>query len=188
MWPGTEPRYSPQKISSSAKCHLFYFIQAGTARYLRCHIFFRFYFQIFVFIYFTLTVMLFSVGTAISIKRHIFLFIVFNQYIWCIALYFSIGFYCKVPENSSFFGFCYWFWLGFISSFKFQYFTLHISLPYFFIPFLIFCVKIRQTSTKWSINCFLLTIFTNLSAQAGYDTRSIFKQSLTGLNSEFSFS
>ena len=28
----------------------------------------------------------------------------------------------------------------------------------------------------------------NPSAQAGYDTRSIFKQSLTGLNSEFSFS
>ena len=31
-------------------------------------------------------------------------------------------------------------------------------------------------------------LFTNPSAQAGYDTRSIFKQSLTGLNSEFSFS
>ena len=30
--------------------------------------------------------------------------------------------------------------------------------------------------------------FTNTSAQAGYDTRSDFKQSLTGLNSEFSFS
>ena len=28
----------------------------------------------------------------------------------------------------------------------------------------------------------------NLSARAGYDTRSIFKRSLTGLNSEFSFS
>ena len=33
-----------------------------------------------------------------------------------------------------------------------------------------------------------LFIFTNPSARAGYDTRSIFKQSLTGLNSEFSFS
>ena len=31
-------------------------------------------------------------------------------------------------------------------------------------------------------------IFTNPSAQAGYDTRSIFKRSLAGLNSEFSFS
>ena len=30
-------------------------------------------------------------------------------------------------------------------------------------------------------------LFTNPSARAGYDTRSIFKQSLTGLNSEFSF-
>ena len=34
----------------------------------------------------------------------------------------------------------------------------------------------------------ILTLFTNPSARAGYDTRSIFKQSLTGLNSEFSFS
>ena len=31
-------------------------------------------------------------------------------------------------------------------------------------------------------------LFTNPSARAGYDTRSIFKWSLTGLNSEFSFS
>ena len=31
-------------------------------------------------------------------------------------------------------------------------------------------------------------IFTNPSARAGYDTRSIFKGSLIGLNSEFSFS
>ena len=30
-------------------------------------------------------------------------------------------------------------------------------------------------------------LFTNPSARAGYDTRSIFKRSLTGLNSEFSF-
>ena len=32
------------------------------------------------------------------------------------------------------------------------------------------------------------SIFTNPSARAGYDTRSIFKRSLTGFNSEFSFS
>ena len=31
-------------------------------------------------------------------------------------------------------------------------------------------------------------LFTNPSARAGYDTRTIFKRSLTGLNSEFSFS
>ena len=35
---------------------------------------------------------------------------------------------------------------------------------------------------------FDIYIFTNPSARAGYDTRSIFKWSLTGLNSEFSFS
>ena len=33
-----------------------------------------------------------------------------------------------------------------------------------------------------------MIIFTNPSARAGYDTRSIFKWSSTGLNSEFSFS
>ena len=32
-----------------------------------------------------------------------------------------------------------------------------------------------------------IPIFTNPSARAGYDTMSIFKRSLTGLNSEFSF-
>ena len=32
-----------------------------------------------------------------------------------------------------------------------------------------------------------IIIFTNLSTRAEYDTRSIFKRSLTGLNSEFSF-
>ena len=34
----------------------------------------------------------------------------------------------------------------------------------------------------------IIFIFTNPSARARYDTRSIFKRSLTGLNSEFSFS
>ena len=33
-----------------------------------------------------------------------------------------------------------------------------------------------------------ISIFTNSSARTGYDARSIFKRSLTGLNSEFSFS
>ena len=33
-----------------------------------------------------------------------------------------------------------------------------------------------------------IILFTNPSARAGYDTRSIFKRSLTGLNSELSFS
>ena len=33
-----------------------------------------------------------------------------------------------------------------------------------------------------------ITLFTNPYARAGYDTRSIFKRSLAGFNSEFSFS
>ena len=32
-----------------------------------------------------------------------------------------------------------------------------------------------------------IIIFTNASARAGYDTRSVFKRSLTDFNSEFSF-
>ena len=39
-----------------------------------------------------------------------------------------------------------------------------------------------------AINTYKVVLFTNPSARAGYDTRSIFKRSLTGLNSEFSFS
>ena len=35
---------------------------------------------------------------------------------------------------------------------------------------------------------FLFILFTNPSARVGYDTRSVFKRILTGLNSEFSFS
>ena len=45
--------------------------------------------------------------------------------------------------------------------------------------------------TVSSINKYIpksFILFTNPSARAGYDTRSIFKRSLTGLNSEFSFS
>ena len=46
----------------------------------------------------------------------------------------------------------------------------------------------RLAVTQTSLKNHQLTIFTNPSARAGYDTRSIFKRSLTGLNSEFSFS
>ena len=39
------------------------------------------------------------------------------------------------------------------------------------------------------LSCYVwMILFTKPSARAGYDTRSIFKRSLTGLNSEFSFS
>ena len=44
--------------------------------------------------------------------------------------------------------------------------------------------NINVVSEKWFPN---MILFTNPSARAGYDTRSIFKWSLTSLNSEFSF-
>ena len=53
---------------------------------------------------------------------------------------------------------------------------------------------ISQPLRKWvsrvlyTNQMLLFILFTNPSARAGYDTRSIFKRILTGLNSEFSFS
>ena len=47
--------------------------------------------------------------------------------------------------------------------------------------------KLRYSYIMFFLGFFKM-IFTNPSARAGYDTRSIFKRSLTGLNSEFSFS
>ena len=46
-------------------------------------------------------------------------------------------------------------------------------------------------SLSFSLSIYLsvyLSILPNPSARAGYDTKSVFKRSLTGLNSEFSFS
>ena len=49
-----------------------------------------------------------------------------------------------------------------------------------------FDTRTKAWSTQWKTSSVIL--FTNPSARAGYDTRSIFKRSLTGLSSEFSFS
>ena len=46
----------------------------------------------------------------------------------------------------------------------------------------------RMKENSWKLRQEEIIIFTNPSARAGYDTRSIFKRSLTGLNSGFSFS
>ena len=48
--------------------------------------------------------------------------------------------------------------------------------PKSILLFQMYCLKVN------------VILFTNPSARAGYDTRSIFKRSLIGLNSEFSFS
>ena len=48
--------------------------------------------------------------------------------------------------------------------------------------------RIKENSFTLKKNKKQAILFTNPSARAGYDTRSIFKRSLTGLNSEFSFS
>ena len=48
--------------------------------------------------------------------------------------------------------------------------------------------KCDSLTSRHKISQDVLILFTNPSAWAGYNTRSIFKQGLTGLNSEFSFS
>ena len=53
------------------------------------------------------------------------------------------------------------------------------------IIIIIIIMNPKVWSSHWEFNS--LYIFTDPSTRAGYDTRSIFKQSLTGLNSEFSF-
>ena len=48
--------------------------------------------------------------------------------------------------------------------------------------------KLNTDVSRWRRAVMVYPNLPNPSARAGYDTRSIFKQSLTGLNSEFSFS
>ena len=68
-------------------------------------------------------------------------------------------------------------------------FKLKVVILKFFLQRLHLVVD-KSVMTKMSIlqGLFIITQFTNPSARAGYDTRSIFKRSLAGLNSEFSFS
>ena len=77
---------------------------------------------------------------------------------------------------------------------RYRFCTLYI-LYYLRKDYSAFFKKLQSNQTNPALHIFfcLLTkysrfvniIFTNPSAWAGYDTRSIFKQSLTGLNSEF---
>ena len=59
---------------------------------------------------------------------------------------------------------------------------------YIFNPWKILFCNLRFLEVYNNIHQNCLILFTNPSARAGYDTRSIFKRSFTGFNSEFSFS
>ena len=58
----------------------------------------------------------------------------------------------------------------------------------FFLCFVFVFVSLSEEWKRIEHNNVYKSIFTNISARGGYDTRLIFKRSLTGLNSEFSFS
>ena len=77
--------------------------------------------------------------------------------------------------------------------------NLKYSNMYSWIPLLNFNVYLKivrviafcqngNSSSCDQVSTVVWVLFTNPSARAGYDTRSIFKRSLTGLKSEFSFS
>ena len=70
------------------------------------------------------------------------------------------------------------------SIYMYTYIYIHIYTTYIYT--LIYYVYTTYIQRKY-IYIYIL-IFTNPSAREGYDTRSIFKQSLSCLNSEFSFS
>ena len=58
----------------------------------------------------------------------------------------------------------------------------------FFLGTFLFEASLFVLLVSFTTQVLYFCIFTNPSARAGYDTRSIFKRSLTGLNSEFFFS
>ena len=94
-------------------------------------------------------------------------------------------------KNFLYFSFSSLYYLMVFSFFNFLFFSTHLIIIlclYSFCFLGVFkkisvnlCSSILKSPTG-------LILFTNPSARAGYDTRSIFKRSLAGLNSEFSFS
>ena len=79
---------------------------------LRCDIF-----SISISSSFYLVILFYSLTDLLSLiyqLESIFSFIVLNQNIWSIFLYFPLGLDSNGRENWTFFGFCHWFWLVFI--------------------------------------------------------------------------
>ena len=117
------------------KCHLSQFLFPGLCVYLFCH-------------------SLWLLVQPYQFKD-MFSFRVLNNYIWFIALYFSISLDCKVPVNSCSVCSCYWFCLVFI---RFsQYFTISTYFPVTVMSYFI-CVRIGYPDTKRSFNSVFLFI------------------------------
>ena len=68
-----------------------------------------------------------------------------------------------------------------------EYLFLYTSTNLRFVIMLLVWISVLSKSSD-VFRVLVLSYLPNPSARAGYDTRSIFKRSLTGLNSEFSFS
>ena len=90
----------------------------GTVVVLRCHMFFTYFLQVFVFAYY---IIFFSLYVIICTQQHTdwkacFSFILLNQSIWSMVLHFSNSLDIKVTDNSSSFG--SWFLLVFTPLFQ----------------------------------------------------------------------
>ena len=93
----------------------------------------------------------------------------FDSLYWAMSIYFLSWYLLDVVH--SYLTCC----VGCICCFRFSDLGIHVSAKW-----LTHCVSKRSALER--------ILFTNPSARAGYDTRSILKRILTGLNSEFSFS
>ena len=77
----------------------------------------------------------------IEIRRHFF---IIHKYIWCIAFYFSISLDTKVPEDSNFFDFSYWFWLmiklffRLLYSITFAYYPMNVMWFFLMLSFIFY--------------------------------------------------
>ena len=123
-------------------------------------------------------------------------FFLSSYFFYCYEIY-HIFFYCRnTPKNLFRIALISWYW-------KNKHKTKKIKLLAYFIDlntawpteetwrvhfkfYLSIVESLNTLSALYEME--YLIIFTNPSARAGYDTRSIFKRSLTGLNSGFSFS
>ena len=119
-------------------------------------------------------IILFNISTSLCNHRHLFIYANFQFH--CTHAYIYIFIWIHV--------------------------CIHLYPQYIYIYIYIYIYHVTEKTDWWATklpsydNCRFLQdfryiyiyIYTNPSARAGYDTRSIFKWSLTGLNSEFSFS
>ena len=129
----------------------------------------------------------FSLSFQVSIHFFFFPFLIIYWFFFLLVKSISVDMVIISCCNRSFLVlFCFLFVLFFFLFFFFVAWTYLLMMmnP---VPFFLDTESMSMPSLRCKILCIII-IFTKPSARTGYDTRWIFKRSLTGLNSEFSFS